>query len=61
VDTDDKEHTDRVLKANAKKVVKDVILNIRLQATNAYLKSQGVQINNFQEYLDTFLTAYQYT
>jgi hypothetical protein len=61
VDPNAKEHTDCVLEANAKKLVRDEMYNIRLQATNAYLKSQVVQINSFLEYSDTFLTADQYT
>jgi hypothetical protein len=47
VDPNAKEHTDCVLEANAKKLVRDEMYNIRLQATNAYLKSQVVQINSF--------------
>jgi hypothetical protein len=35
--------------------------NIRLRATNVFMKSQGVIINDFQEYSSTLLTADEYT
>ena len=60
VDPDDKVHADRVLEANAKKVVRDMISNARLQATNAYLRSKGAVINDFRQYSSTFLTVEQY-
>jgi hypothetical protein len=35
--------------------------NVRLWATNVFMKSQGVIINDFQEYSSTLLTADEYT
>ena len=60
MDPDDKEHADRVLEATAKKVTRDMISNARLQATNAYLKSKGVVVNDFRQHSSTFLTTEQY-
>jgi hypothetical protein len=61
VDPDDKVHVDRVLEATTKRVVRGMMSNARLQATNAFMKSRGVIINDFQEYSITFLTADEYT
>jgi hypothetical protein len=47
VDPDDKDHIDHVLEVVAKKVVRDMSSNIRIHATNAYLKRQGVHSNDF--------------
>jgi hypothetical protein len=55
-----KENTDVVLKECAKKVCKDMFSNLRIQATNAYLKAQGVAVNHFKEHSTTFLTVEQY-
>jgi hypothetical protein len=57
---DDKEHMDRVLEECAKKVCKDMTFNWRIQATNAYLKTQKVLVNDFKEHSATFLTIDQY-
>jgi hypothetical protein len=51
---------DHVLEECAKKVCKDVTSNLRIQATNAYLKAHGVQVNNFKDHSATFLIVYQY-
>jgi hypothetical protein len=61
VNDDEKEHTDRVLEECAKKVCKDMTSNLRIQATNAYLKAHSVHVNNFKDYSATFLTVDQYT
>jgi hypothetical protein len=61
VNDDEKEYTDRVLEECAKKVWKDMTSNMRIQATNAYLKAHSVQVNNFNDHLATFLTVDQYT
>jgi len=61
VDPSEKEHADRVLEANAKKVCRDAFSNARLQATNAYMKTvKGLQVNSFREFSDTYLTAEEY-
>jgi hypothetical protein len=60
VNDDEKEHTDRVLEECAKKVCKDMTSNLRIQATNAYLKAPSVQVNNFKDHSTTFLTVDQY-
>jgi hypothetical protein len=60
VSDDDKAHTDRVLKECAKKVCKDLFSNLRIQATNSYLKDHGVDVNYFKEHSSTFLTLEQY-
>jgi predicted RNA methylase len=39
VNDDEKEHTDVVLEECAKNVCKDMFSNLRIQATNAYLKA----------------------
>jgi hypothetical protein len=56
-----KENTDVVLKECAKKVCKDMFSNLRIQATNAYLKAHGVAVNHLKEHSTTFLTVEQYT
>jgi hypothetical protein len=38
---------DHILEECAKKVCKDMTSNLRIHATNAYLKAQGVVVNNF--------------
>jgi hypothetical protein len=60
VNDDEKEHTDHVLEGCAKKMCKDMISNLRIHATNAYLKAHGVQVNEFKEHPTTFLTVVQY-
>jgi hypothetical protein len=55
-----KENTDVVLEECAKKVCKDMFSNLRIQATNAYLKAHGVAVNHFKEHSTTFLTVEQY-
>jgi hypothetical protein len=57
VNDDEKEHADYVLEVCAKKVRKDMTSNLRIHATNAYLKAHGVVINNFKDNLATFLTV----
>jgi hypothetical protein len=52
---------DRVLEECAKKVCKDMTSNLRIQATNAYLKAHGVEVNNFKDHSATFLTVGQYS
>jgi hypothetical protein len=47
VNDDEKEHVDHVLEKCAKKVCKDMTSNLRIHATNAYLKVHGVVVNNF--------------
>jgi hypothetical protein len=42
VNDDEKEHTDVVLEECAKKVCKDMFSNLRIQATNGYLKAHIV-------------------
>jgi hypothetical protein len=61
VNDDEKEHADVVLEECAKKVCKDMFSNLRIQATNAYLKVHGVLVNNFKDHFATFLTIEQYT
>jgi hypothetical protein len=61
VNDDEKEHADRVLEECAKKLCKDMTSNLRIQATNAYLKAHGVEVNNFKDHSTTFLTIDQYT
>jgi hypothetical protein len=58
---DEKEHVDHVLEECAKKVCKDMTSNLRIHATNAYLKGHAVVVNNFNDHLATFLTVEQYT
>jgi hypothetical protein len=61
VNDDEKEHVDRVLEECAKKLCKDMTSNLRIQATTAYLKAHGVEVNNFKDHSATFLTVDQYT
>jgi hypothetical protein len=42
VEPDDKDRTYLLFEAIAKKVTKDMSSNVRIQAINAYLKSQGI-------------------
>jgi hypothetical protein len=44
----------------AKKVCNDMTSNLRIHATNAYIKAHGVHVNNFKDHLATFLTLEQY-
>jgi hypothetical protein len=60
VNDDEKEHADHVLEECAKKICKDMNSNLRIQATNAYLKAHSVQVNNFKDHSATFLTVDQY-
>jgi hypothetical protein len=57
VNGDEKEHVDRVLEECSKKVCKDMTSNLRIHATNAYLKAHGVHVNNFKDHSATFLTV----
>jgi hypothetical protein len=52
--------TDLILEECDKKVCKDMTSNLRIQATNAYLKAHGVHISNFKNHSATFLTVEQY-
>jgi hypothetical protein len=61
VNDDEKEHADGVFEECAKKLCKDMTSNLRIQATNAYLKAHGVEVNNFKDHSTTFLTIDQYT
>jgi hypothetical protein len=56
VNDDEKEHADHVLEECAKKVCKDMISNLRIHATNTYMKGHGVQVNNFKDHSAPFLT-----
>jgi hypothetical protein len=49
-----------VLEECAKKVCKDLFSNLRIQATNAYLKAHSVEVNHFKDHSSTFLTLEQY-
>jgi hypothetical protein len=60
VNDDEKEHADHVLEECAKKICKDVSSNLRIHATNAYLKAHSVVVNNFNYNSTTFLTVEQY-
>jgi hypothetical protein len=60
VNDNEKEHLDRVLEECAKKVCKDMTSNLRIHATNAYLKAHRVYVNNFKDHSTTFLTVEQY-
>jgi hypothetical protein len=60
VNGDEKGHADRVLEECAKKVCNDLFSNLRIQATNAYLKAHGVEANHFKDHSSTFLTLEQY-
>jgi hypothetical protein len=60
VNDDEKEHMNHVLEECAKKVCKDMTPNLRIHATNAYLKAHGIVVNNFKDYPATFLTVEQY-
>jgi hypothetical protein len=60
VNDDEKEHVNHVLEECAKKVCKDMTSNLRIHATNAYLKAHGVVVNNFKDHSATFLTVEQY-
>jgi hypothetical protein len=60
VNDDEKEHTDVVMEECAK-VCKDMFSNLKIQATNAYLKDHGIVVNHFKEHSATFLTVEQYT
>jgi hypothetical protein len=46
---------DHVLEECAKKVCKDMTSNLRIHATNAYLKAHSVVVNNFKNHSTTFL------
>jgi hypothetical protein len=61
VNDDEKEHTNCVLEEYPKKVSKDMTSNLRIRATNAYLKAHGVHVNNVKHHSATFLTVDQYT
>jgi hypothetical protein len=57
VNDNEKEHGDHVLEECAKKVCKDMTSNLRIHATNEYLKAHRVYVNNFKDHLATFLTV----
>jgi hypothetical protein len=59
VNDDEKEHTNHVLE-ECVKVCKDMTSNLRIQATNVYLKAHDVQVNNFKDHSATFLIVDQY-
>jgi hypothetical protein len=61
VNDDEKENLDHVLEECAKKVCTDMTSNLRIQATNAYLKAHGVLVNNFKDHSATFLIVDRYT
>jgi hypothetical protein len=61
VNDDEKEHVDVVLEKCAKKVCKDMFSNLRIHATNAYLKAHGVAVDDFKDHSSTLLTLEQYT
>jgi hypothetical protein len=52
---DEKEHANHVLEECAK-LCKYMASNLRIQATNTYLKAHGVEVNNFKDHSTTFLT-----
>jgi hypothetical protein len=60
VNDDEKGHVDHVLEECSKKVCKELFSNLRIQATNAYLKAHGVEVNHFRDHSSTFLTLEQY-
>jgi hypothetical protein len=60
VNDDEKEHADHILKECAKKVCKDMSSNLRIYATNTYLKAHSVVVNNFKDNSTTFLTVEPY-
>ena len=56
-----RDHADRVLEANTKKVCRDAFSNARLQATNAFLKTvKGQVMTKFRDVSDVYLTAEEY-
>jgi hypothetical protein len=57
---DEKEYVDHVLEECAKKVCNDMTSNLRIHATNAYLKAHSVVVNNFKDHSATFLIIEQY-
>jgi hypothetical protein len=57
VNDDEKEHTDVVFEECARKVCKDMFSNLRIQATNTYLKAYGVAVDHFKDNSSTFLTV----
>jgi hypothetical protein len=56
----EKEHANHFLEECTKKVCKDMTSNLRIHATNAYLKAHGIQVNNFKDHSATFLIVDQY-
>jgi hypothetical protein len=58
VEPDDKDRTYLFFEAIAKKVLKDMSSNVRIQAINAYLKSQGIIVNDLWEHSCNLLTIY---
>jgi hypothetical protein len=60
VNDDEKEHADHVLEECAKRVCMDMTSNLRIHATNAYMKAHSVQVNNFKDHSATFLTVDHY-
>jgi hypothetical protein len=50
VNDDEKEHADHVLEDCAKMVCKDMTSNLRIHATNAYMKAHSVVVNNFKDH-----------
>jgi hypothetical protein len=57
---DEKEYADHVLEECAKKVCNDMTSNLKIHATNAYLKAHSVVVNNFKDHSATFLIIEQY-
>jgi hypothetical protein len=60
VNDDEKEHVDVVLGECAKKVCKDMFFNLRIQATNVYLKNHGIAVDHFKDHSSIFLIVEQY-
>jgi hypothetical protein len=60
VNDDEKEHANVVLEECAKKLCKDMFSNLRIKATNAYLKDHGVVVDHFKDHSSTFLNIEQY-
>jgi hypothetical protein len=57
---DEKEYADHVIEECAKKVCNDMTSNLKIHATNAYLKAHSIVVNNFKDHSATFLIIEQY-
>ena len=60
VDPSEEDHANKVFDGAAKKICKDLFSNLRLQVTNAWLRSQGQPLGRFRDASDMYLTAEQY-